>query len=85
MKLLLCTKCHDVIQFGAKNTWRSCECSASKARYLEDNWHAEISGEDAYCIGMLNKSVHRAIYDHPKNTDIVAFSFPEPHDRLKRS
>ncbi len=42
MKLLFCTKCHDVFKLPMKE-FKTCECGACKGRYT-DNIKSEVSG-----------------------------------------
>ena len=64
MKLVLCLECQDVFKLAVGRT-RSCTCGKCSGRYLEDRYHAEISGESAIPIGFNNKSLVAALRKQP--------------------
>lgn len=54
MKLLFCRECRDVINLLSEV--KSCSCGKTSGKYLEDNEHAEYSGEFAVPFAIDNFS-----------------------------
>lgn len=63
MKLLYCTKCHDIILLR-KGVRRFCECRKTKGIYIDD-LNAEYDGEHAVTLGIDNQSFFTAMTDQP--------------------
>lgn len=96
MKLILCTKCHDVFKLSKRE--RSCGCGACVGAYEPDGWHAWFRGTAAVPLGILNQSLTSAVVAQkllgpiaPTESDIeypnlcfTAFVFPEGHERVER-
>ena len=59
MKLLLCTKCSDVIKLAVTQE-RSCMCGYVKGGYNEDGLTAWTNGHGV-CIAFNNKSLMKSI------------------------
>lgn len=58
MKLLFCSRCHDIVKLQIE--LRHCRCKKSFGRYLEDGWHAHVGGK-AMVIGIHNHSFAKAV------------------------
>ncbi len=58
MKLILCSRCHDVVRLTSER--RPCRCGAVAGKYLDDDWHAVYSGP-AVPIGIDNIGLGKAI------------------------
>jgi len=59
MKLLNCTKCHDVVAF-AKQT-RTCACGETRGRYLSNGLTVLVVGPSARVLGMINDEYRASI------------------------
>ncbi len=57
MKLLLCGYCKDIVALDATET-RACRCGKTTAKYRDDRWHADISGDDCSLLGLKNDDVY---------------------------
>lgn len=57
MKLLYCTRCHDIVR--ATEEWRSCQCGMSSAHYI-DNVNLEHKGA-GMILGFSNHEFMEAI------------------------
>lgn len=86
MKLLLCKSCSDVIALGI-GKFRKCECGLSSGRYLDDNYNAEIKGEDAIAICFLNSTLAYAVNHRPESgergIEFIAFVAAKDHPTIK--
>jgi hypothetical protein len=60
MKLLNCTKCHDVVAVKSA-TATLCQCRASQAQYLRDGLNVLLLGEHARVLGMLNREYRTSL------------------------
>jgi hypothetical protein len=77
MKLLICLKCQDVFKLSTKRE-RSCECGATKGRYLEDGINAVHSG--GVPLGFSNPSLVEALSTRPQSGSgrvFTAFVIPQ--------
>lgn len=86
MKLLFCKRCQDVVRMQSE--FRSCQCGATRGRYLADGDHAEYVGDDAVPLGIANPSLARAILEQPEQgtgRTFTAFVVPRANDKFKRS
>lgn len=90
MKLLLCSKCDDVIKLTV-GKWRRCECGQTSGRYLEDGDKAEVS-EGCIVLGINSTSLSEAV--RHRNDDALrtispslgfsAFVFGDYSDKIRR-
>lgn len=82
MKLILCTKCSDVVRLFEVE--RKCRCGESSGRYV-DGINAEVAGP-CECIGFDNTSLVAAIKrDHMHtSTMFEAFVIPTICKTVKR-
>lgn len=64
MKLILCTKCHDVFKLDVVD--RSCKCGACTGRYLKNEIDARYQGEHAVPLGFNNTLLAKAIKLQPE-------------------
>ncbi|MGH7164992.1 MAG: hypothetical protein ACREIS_05640 [Nitrospiraceae bacterium] len=97
MKLILCTKCHDVVKLRVSEE-RQCRCGASRGRYEQDGWSAWFSGKHAVPLGIINQSLTRAVISQKlmgpilpvlsdagyPDMEFKAIVFPEGHERFER-
>jgi hypothetical protein len=87
MKLLYCTRCHDVKKLTYKR--RACQCSASSGYYREDGLNAVVNGL-GLIIGINNQSLLDAyagfLVEPERSKDLVAWLCAEPaaHIEYKR-
>jgi hypothetical protein len=85
VKLLYCLRCHDAIML-IPNEIRSCKCGRSSGRYVDDI-NAEISGDDAVCIGFSNPSFWDALCNQPQSglgSEFTAFVIPKECGTVKK-
>lgn len=89
MKLLFCRACSDVVKLTREI--RRCQCGASRGRYIDDDWHAEVWGESVEVVGLRNDSLMSAVRvldslqgSVARGPDVQAFLFPRVHERAKR-
>ena len=76
MKLIFCSKCHDIVKLGFKH--RACLCGKSWGMY-KDRLNAIVGG-DAVPLGILNSDFAEAIRQRPEFGDgarFTAFVIPE--------
>lgn len=66
MKLVLCTKCQDVIRL-MQDEERSCKCGKCSGQYI-DNLYAWYKGKYAIPIGFANSSLVNAVRNQPQTT-----------------
>lgn len=84
MKLLFCTRCHDIFKLDTE--LRRCKCGAVSGLYL-DGLNAEYSGETAIPIGFANSSLALAIRNQPESGSgelFTAFVIPSQCDTMRR-
>ena len=67
MKLLFCFKCNDIVSLLREP--RACRCGGTSGRYLEDDIHAEFTG-DGCLLGISNDSFTEAIKWYKQNHHI---------------
>jgi len=85
MKLVLCTKCQDIVRLMSKGP-RWCVCHRSGGQYLDDIL-AEYWGRWAIPLGINNHSLVDAIQDQPKfglGTRFDAFVIPKECPTFKK-
>lgn len=63
MKLILCTKCQDVVRLFDEE--RQCKCGAISGKYVGDS--AVYKGDRAVPLIFDNNTLVRAIADQPEN------------------
>lgn len=76
MKLIFCTKCHDVIRLLSEV--RRCQCGASSGWYKEDGHKAKIKGP-CTPLGFDNPSFVDALRQRPgtgRGSKFLAFVIP---------
>ena len=86
MKLLLCRACQDIVKLGS-GKFRKCACGKSSGRYLSDDWHAELKGENAVPICFLNTTLADAIVyqliSGGVGKEFIAFVAAKDHPTIK--
>ena len=82
MKLILCSRCYDVVKLYYNE--RKCQCGKVWGYYMPDGLHVVIS-PDAIPLGFDNNSLIDAIKDRPKTgwgKRFEAFIIPEECDTI---
>jgi hypothetical protein len=78
MKLIMCTKCFDIVK--CLRTDRTCQCGQSGGKYAEDGLYATYWGS-AVPLGFANSSFVRALKNQPFEAGLgerfEAFVIPE--------
>ncbi len=62
MKLILCTKCHDVVKGDYRK--RTCKCGLSGIRYSKNGYNAVYWGP-SIPLGFANSSLTKAVTNQP--------------------
>lgn len=86
MKLLLCTKCQDIVRPLIVEE-RKCFCGTCSIIGLSDNITIKYSGESAIIIGFNNSSLVNAVRNQPENgmgKDFIAFVIPKQCISVKK-
>ena len=85
MKLLLCSKCSDIIKLGDKVN-RHCACGKSWGRYTDDI--NAVYGGESIMIGLSNPSLAYAIRKKPRQdgwgNEFEGFTIPEDASSVQR-
>lgn len=86
MKLILCTKCHDVFKLTTNET-RQCKCGVCGGFYKEDGVQAEYWGDPAVPLGFANSSLVDAVRNQPEKglgELFEAFVIPKECSSMKK-
>jgi len=85
MKLILCTKCQDVVRLIQENE-RSCECGNCSGQYT-DELNAWYKGDTVIPLGFANNTLLMALLNQPDcgwGENFTAFVIPKECDTFKK-